>query len=129
VRVDNPETAAQACTSSSALRVDSPGNPNLELRNVILFDNGPGPLAQITNGAAGFVCTAPQGLPLLNASNNVQPALVPATGPDPLIGEAPYPTTNTAQYVPTAGGPADGNAGTNSQPPDPRWRVAKQHSR
>jgi hypothetical protein len=127
VRVDNPETAAQACTSSSALRADSPGNPNLELRNVILFDNGPGPLAQITNGAAGFVCTAQQWLTLLNASNNVQPALVTDTGPDPLIGEAPYPTTNTAQYVPTAGGPADGNAGTNCQPLDPSWMDAKQY--
>ncbi len=126
VRVDNPETADQACTSSSTLRANSPANPNLELRNVILFDNG-APTTQVANGAGAFVCNAQQWLTLLNTSNNVQPALVGDIGPDPLIGEAPYPTAVTSQFVPATPGPADGNAGTNCQPVDPSWMDAKTY--
>src|SRR5262249_27407773 len=131
VRMDDPATGQRACATATTLRAfsDNPNDPNLELKNVVLFNNGGTPSTEIQQGAGAVVCNAQQWLTALNAINNVQPAPVTDTGPNPGITVAPYPTSpTTTQYIPAPGGPLDGSgAATNCQALDPSWMDAKTY--
>jgi len=108
VRVADAATAVHACADDTTLQTTP---PLLSLRNTILFDNGN--VLQMS-GTWTTPCTPAEWLAMLAAANHVLPANVTDVGPDPGVLRAPYPYANprTTQYVPQAGGPADGDATT-----------------
>src|SRR5262245_53236192 len=122
VRLENPETAQRACASSTMLRPysDAPSDPSLELRNVVLHDNGPDDAwVEVQTGPGALACDAQQWLSLLHATNHVEPPLTSDIGPDPLLATG---------YIPAAGGPLDGaGMATSCQSLDPSWMDAKTY--
>ncbi len=122
IRIDNPETTAQACDNTTTLHPDSAGSPSLSVRNTILFDNGPAAPGNVEiQVAASSNCNAAQLLGLWNTNNNVQPAGVNDLGPDPLINRAYPVVSNTTNYIPSTPGPADGGVSTGCGSLDPAW--------